>query len=222
MIDDPFGDELSGAEEEPQVEMLPVEGWPPPHAELVCEFVVIGEAKPAGSKTSGVAYRKDKRTGKPVPVKRNGKIATFTKDSSGAAGKSWRNDVSAAGMNARSFDEPLDGRLAMEVVFVMPYKPTDYSKRDGRLKESVRAAPHVRPDVLKLTRAVEDALATVLYTDDARITEERLRKVHVAKDRGPRRAEVRLWRLPTTVGELRAAGLGRYGPDGQESLIPAA
>lgn len=196
------------------VAMLAVEPWPPVYAELVVAFVVVGEAKPAGSKTSGVAYRKDKATGRPVPVTKDGKIQTFTKDSSGAAGKSWRNDVTAAGLRYRRTDEPLDCRLAMEMTFVVPYKPADYSKRDGRLRDSIRVAPHVRPDALKLGRAVEDALATILYTDDARITEERLRKVHVAKDAGPQRCEVRLWRLPTVWGDLRARMLPTY--EGEE------
>jgi hypothetical protein len=39
------------------VKMLPVAMWPPAFAVLVAEFVVIGEPKPAGSKTSGVATR---------------------------------------------------------------------------------------------------------------------------------------------------------------------
>lgn len=211
--------EEAPAPEQPLVEMLEVERWPPPHAVLVCEFVVIGEAKPAGSKTSGVATRMV--GGKRVPIiGPSGMPKTFTKDSSGAKGKSWRNDVAEAGLRCRPFDEPLDCRLAAEFVFVTPYAPADYSKRDGLLRDSIRVAPHVRPDAVKLARAVEDALSTILYTDDARITEERIRKVHVPKDKGPQRCEIRLWRLPTTWGEQRATLLPRYGSDEDEADAP--
>lgn len=201
----PADEQVEEAAPRPQVEMLPVEQWPPPHAQLVCEFVVIGEPKTAGSKRAFV----NPKTGRPIVT-----------DDAGAPGKAWRQDVMAAGME-HSPGEPLDGRLALEVVFVTPWKPTDYGKRDGRLKDSVRVAPHVKPDVLKLARAVEDSLSKILYTDDARITEERLRKVHVPKDKGPQRAEVRLWRLPTTMRELRELRAERYEPDAEEEAQTA-
>lgn len=219
MATDPFydglaEDEVAAGDPEELVEMLAVEKWPPPYAELVCEFVIVGEPKPAGSKTSGVATRKDKKTGRRVPIiGPSGLPKTFTKDSSGKAGKTWRNDVTDAGLRYRRIDEPLDGRLAAEFVFVFPYTPADYSKRDGLLRNSIRVAPHVRPDALKLARAVEDALSSIVWTDDSRITEERIRKVHVAKDKGPMRCEVRVWRLPTTWGELRDRRLPGYVPD---------
>jgi Holliday junction resolvase RusA-like endonuclease len=187
------------------VKMLPVAAWPPAFAVLVAEFVVIGEPKPAGSKTSGVATRMVGGRRVPIINPKTGLPKTFTKDSSGKAGESWRNDVSDAAMRARRFDVPLDGRLAAEFVFVTPWKPGDFGKRDGRLKDSVRMSPHVRPDALKLARAVEDACTGILWTDDARITEERIRKVCVQPQAGPQRVEVRVWTLPTTVGEYRLA-----------------
>jgi Holliday junction resolvase RusA-like endonuclease len=234
MTADPFYAGLP-SDEEPEevagetveVEMLPVEQWPPRHAELVAEFVVIGDAKPAGSKSAGVVYRTSKETGKrePVKVPKKGggeRILVAVKDSSGAAGKSWRQDVTLAAMAARPDDAPLDGRLAAEFTFVRTWKPADYSKREpGRLRDAVPAAPHKRPDALKLARAVEDAQTTVMYSDDARITEERIRKVFVPPAQGPDRCEIRVWKLPTTVGELRMLGMDRYEPDDgatQESL----
>ncbi|MGH2898382.1 MAG: RusA family crossover junction endodeoxyribonuclease [Solirubrobacteraceae bacterium] len=203
---DPFYDGLPEAPAQglPDVEMLPSESWPPAHAVLVCEFVVIGEPKTAGSKRAFV----NPKTGRAIVT-----------DDAGKAGKSWRADVSDAGMHFRPSAEPLDGRLAMELVFVTPYKPADYSKRDGRLRDSMRVAPHTRPDALKLARAAEDALSSIVYTDDARITEERIRKVHVAKDKGPQRCEVRVWQLPTTWGELRACALERYEPEEEQTSL---
>jgi hypothetical protein len=50
---------------------------------------------------------------------------------------------------------------------------------------------------------VEDALTKVLWEDDAQITDEMTRKLHVPPEQGPQRCEVRLWKLPTTWGELR-------------------
>lgn len=187
--------------------MLPSEQWPPPFAELVAEFVVVGDMKTAGSKVSGVATRFDVGLGRRVPVlnPNTGMPVTFVKDSSGKPGKTWRAEVSSAGLEYRRTEAPVSGRLAAEFVFVYPYKQGDYSKRTGELRDSIRVAPHVRPDALKLGRAVEDALSSVLYEDDAQITEERLRKVHVPPGDGPQRCEVRLWSLPTTFGELRGA-----------------
>jgi Holliday junction resolvase RusA-like endonuclease len=229
---DPFYDGLPGAQVEEdapagetfEVEMLPVEQWPPAHAQLVAEFVVIGTAKPAGSKSAGVVYRTNKETGQrePVKVPKKGggeRILVAVKDSSGDAGKSWRQDVALAALAARQSPAPLDCRLAAEFTFVRTWKPADYSKREpGRLRDSVDAAPHKRPDALKLARAVEDAQTTILYSDDARITEERIRKVYVPPEQGPDRCEIRLWTLPTTIGELRLLGLDRYEPDEQETL----
>jgi Holliday junction resolvase RusA-like endonuclease len=216
---DPFYDGLPADAVPVEVEMLPVEQWPPADAQLVAEFIVIGEAKAAGSKSAGVVYRTNKETGKREPVrvpKKGGgtRILVNVKDSSGEAGKTWRREVSEAALAAREFDAPLDCRLAAEFVFVKTWKPADYSKREpGRLRDAVPAAPHRRPDALKLARAVEDAQTGVLYSDDARITEERIRKVFVPPEQGPDRCEIRLWRLPTTVGELRERDLERYEPD---------
>lgn len=188
-----------------QVEMLACAQWPPVLAVLVAEFVVVGEPRPAGSKNAVPAVRKDpKNPARWIPIlKENGMPVINVKDSSGEPGKMWRQDVSSAGLHWRRYDAPLAGRVAAEFVFVSPYKQSDYSKREpGKLRGSVRVAPHVRPDALKLARAVEDALTKVLYEDDGQITEERIRKVHVAPEDGPERCEVRLWTLPTTWADM--------------------
>lgn len=201
------------AERVEQVEMLAVAAWPPVHATLVAEFVVVGEPRPAGSKSSIPAVRKDpKKPGRFIPIlKENGVPVVRTVDSSGTEGVAWRQDVSSAGLHWRRTDAPIAGRLAAEFTFVFPYKAGDYMKRDPtQLKGSIRVAPHVRPDVLKLTRAAEDALTSVIYEDDAQITDELSRKVHVAPSDGPMRLEVRVWTLPTTHADLREL----VGPEG--------
>lgn len=151
-------------------------------------FTVLGHPSPAGSKTSGVAYRKGP-DGKPVPVTKNGKIVTFTKDSSGQAGKDWRQTVASTGFAARASspfgDVELDGPLVVEMTFFRPRLASHFGtgRNAGVLKPSAPAAPDTRPDVLKLARAVEDALTSILWTDDARIVDERLRKVWGSPER---------------------------------------
>lgn len=222
------------------MELLPLEPWPPPLAELVAEFVVLGEPRTAGSKDSFVPMRgcpaKCERgtlngvlcvtcggQGK-VPVTRDdGRPKVVTKDSAGVEGEQWRSAVAAAGFNALAgtSDDPLedpgllDGVLALDVVFVKPRPKSHY--RTGRnahlLRDTAPSAPNTKPDGLKLRRAVEDALTGVVWVDDARITEGRERKTYGA----PARAEVRIFRSPPY------AHAGEAIEDaGQESLLAAA
>lgn len=181
--------------------MAPLIAWPPPRAELALAFTVLGEAKPAGSKTSGVAYKGGK------PMTKNGKIVTFTKDSSGAKGKAWRQEVAGAAFDAvqsAAIAEPLRGMpLALEVVVFRPRPDAHYGsgRNAGALKGSAPPAPITRPDVLKLARAIEDSLTSIVWHDDSQIVDERLRKVYGS----PARAEVRVWRLPASLADARAA-----------------
>jgi Holliday junction resolvase RusA-like endonuclease len=177
------------------VEMLPPPEWPPRGAELALEFVVLGEPKGAGSKWSGVVTRKDEASGKRVPVPReNGKgFKTFTKDSSGEAGESWRSDVRDAAMAAFGSDlSLLDCPLALEARFFTARPKSHYGtgKNAGVLKPS--APPHPAqsqmPDGSKLTRALEDALNALVWADDKRIVRE-----FWLRDYGRPRAEVRVY-----------------------------
>lgn len=122
-------------------------------------FEVFGLPKPAGSKRAFV----------------RGGRAIVTDDCAG--GRDWKQQVAAA---ARSeLGEPLlDGPLELRVVFWLPRPKGHYGT--GRNAEQVKASapdhPAVKPDVLKLARAVEDALTGVLWRDDAQIVSERLHK----------------------------------------------
>lgn len=143
------------------------------------QFTVVGQARPAGSKVSGVAYRKD-ASGKSVPVtKDDGRIVTFTKDSSGDKGAAWRADVREA--CARVLPEgfaPLTGPLRVTLAFYVERGKGHY--RSGRnahlLRDSAPAYPTTRPDVLKLARAIEDALTKIAYVDDSQIVLETISK----------------------------------------------
>lgn len=203
----------------PEPETPALEGagaWPPPAAEQVLEFTVLGEAKPAGSKTSGVAYKGGK------PLTKNGKIVTFTKDSSGAPGKAWRQEVAAVARDAvmaQAIAEPLRGMpLALELVIYRPRPSAHYGsgRNAAVLKGSAPAAPITRPDVLKLARAIEDSLTSIAWHDDSQITDERL----VKRYGSPARVEVRVWSLPATLGDLRQAA--SVVPEPQRADSPVA
>lgn len=181
------------------------EPWPPEGAEQVLEFVVLGPPKPAGSKSSGVATRWDPVAQKRVPVKKDGRFVTFTKDSAGAAGKSWRGDVRDAVAEVFGSDrELLDAPLVLDVRFYIERTATHFGtgKNAGVLKASAPRYPKATklPDGTKLARAFEDALNKVVWTDDRRIVDLRW-----SRRFGRPRAEARLYALPDEVGELGAA-----------------
>ena len=93
--------------------------------------------------------------------------------------KPWRQDVVAAAVEAREkFSAlcPLDGPLAVEMVFTVP-KPASAPKKR-------RTWPDKKPDVSKLARSTEDALSDAgLWVDDARVVEyTRLAKVFPGED----------------------------------------
>lgn len=76
-----------------------------------------------------------------------------------------RQEMSAAGV-----DEPLEGPLALTASFVLP-RPKSAPK--------ARWAPHGRPDLSHLLRALEDALTqSGLIVDDAQFVDEHPVKVY--------------------------------------------
>ena len=166
----------------------------------VVELRVYGDPKPAGSKVSGVAYRREGE-GR-VPVTRNGKIVTFTKDSSGDAGKVWRNAVADIGVRALDGADLLSGPLYVEMTFLLRRPKGHYGsgKNAARLKDSAPLYPAVKPDCTKLARSAEDALTGCLWRDDSLIICGPYEKVYAEPDEAVG-VEVRVWVLPGTVGE---------------------
>lgn len=168
-----------------------------PDREPDLAFRVVGEVGTAGSKVSGVAYRKGP-DGKKIPIiKDNGKIQTFTKDSSGAKGKAWRSLVADAGAEAMGGRVKFDGALYVEMTFLRQRNKGHLSAR-GDVKPSAPLYPSTRPDVLKHARGTEDALSGVVWVDDSRICSGPNEKVF-AEPNEPVGAEIRVWQLPTTV-----------------------
>jgi crossover junction endodeoxyribonuclease RusA len=137
-------------------------------------FFVEGDPKTAGSKVSGVAYRKD-ATGARVPMRRaDGRIVTFTKDSSGEPGVAWRTDIRAAARDAMLDDLPMTGPVAVSLTFRLKRPGSHYRSgaHAGTLKANAPLVPITRPDIDKLSRAVLDALKGITWGDDSQVVQK--------------------------------------------------
>lgn len=95
---------------------------------------------------------------------------------SSKAVKPWRQAVWVAAHNAVVGKPPLDGPLAVRMVFTMP-KPIAAPK-------TRRSWPSKMPDLSKLARSTEDALTDArVWKDDARVVQyDRLAKVFPGED----------------------------------------
>lgn len=130
-------------------------------------FFVHGVPKPAGSKRGFAIPNKAKP----------GKHRAILADSSGQPGKDWRGDVKATAV--RAVQGMFHGPLALELDFHMPRPQAHYRKVgsvDCQLRQNVPRWHSVRPDVLKLARAVEDALTGIAWRDDSQLCIESLNK----------------------------------------------
>jgi len=125
-------------------------------------FIVYGHSQTAGSKTAFAVRRKDgsyvtRENGAPVVsvVDSNRKVA------------SWKQEVRKAASDAYK-GELLTCAVSVRICFVIARPKGHY--RTGKHSHLLRdnAPPHhvIKPDVLKLTRAVEDALTGIIYRDD--------------------------------------------------------
>lgn len=93
--------------------------------------------------------------------------------------KPWKQVV--AGCAQKEFGKPLwDCPIYLNLVFCLPRPQSHFGsgKNSSRLRDGAKRRPTVKPDVLKLARAVEDALTGILYVDDALIVQERLEKIY--------------------------------------------
>lgn len=133
----------------------------------VIRFFVPGVPATAGSKR---AFPNPK-TGRPIIV-----------DSSGANGKLWRQLVRVAAQQAYQ-GPPLEGPLEVRMEFfrVRPKGHYGTGKHSTTLKATADPYPAGKPDVLKLARAVEDALTGLTWFDDAQIVTEILAKSYGAQ-----------------------------------------
>ena len=138
-------------------------------------FTVYGIAAPAGSKRGFIH-------------KQSGRVI-ITDDAKRS--RPWKAQVSDAAAEAMRGADLLTGPLLLELTFWMPRPKGHYGtgRNAAVVKTGAPKAPTVKPDLLKLARAVEDALTGVCYLDDAQITCETLQKAYTT---GQAQTQVRI------------------------------
>jgi len=122
------------------------------------EFTVYGKPAPAGSK-KGFYNAKARRV-------------IITDDSKHS--RPWKAQVSDAAAEAMDGRVLINGPLELRLAFYVP-RPKGHFGAKG-VRPSAPVSPAVKPDLLKLARAVEDALSGIVYRDDAQIVRELLAK----------------------------------------------
>lgn len=127
---------------------------------------VPGIPKPAGSKR-GFAIKKGGFY--------TGRVAVMD---ACVKSKDWKADVKAFARDAWKGQPLLLCPIAFSLTFYVtrPKGHFGTGKNEKVLKSSAPRLPVVKPDVLKLARAVEDSLSGVVYQDDSQITTEALSK----------------------------------------------
>ena len=127
-------------------------------------FFVPGKARTSGSKRPFVL-----KTGRAILVPASKKQ------------KPWQDAVKWSAMQAFLRQIPWEGPLLLRLVFtrVRPKNHYGQGRNAGVLKDWAKdLRPTGAPDVLKLGRAVEDAMNGIVYNDDSQIVEEHLSKVY--------------------------------------------
>jgi crossover junction endodeoxyribonuclease RusA len=130
----------------------------------VVSFWVPGRPRPQGSKRAFLIKRKQDSVVRPVLV-----------DSSGEEGRAWRSQVRDAAIAAwGDFKPVLEGPVSVAFTFQLlrPKGHFGTGRNKDFTKESAPAYPLGPPDVLKLARAIEDSLTSVIWRDDAQIVTE--------------------------------------------------
>lgn len=140
-------------------------------------FTVYGVAQPAGSKRAFALRRKDGSI-----VTREGGAPVINVVDDAEKGRAWRQEVAKAGLLAKraaGLSDVLRGPLALRIVFHRQ-RPKGHFRTGGILLSKAGKAtpwPIGKPDATKLLRAVEDALTSVLWEDDAQIVRQTVEKV---------------------------------------------
>lgn len=125
-------------------------------------FTVVGKPEPAGSKKA---------------VSIPGRQFTQVVDANRKAAP-WKKTVATTALGSMIGRALLEGPLALTLDFVVLRPQGHYGtgRNASVVKASAPVFPTSKPDVLKLARAVEDALTGVVWIDDAQIVAEALTK----------------------------------------------
>jgi Holliday junction resolvase RusA-like endonuclease len=131
-------------------------------------FFVPGRPRPQGSKRA-------------FPIRNRNKeiVGHSVVDSSGEEGRAWRSQVRDAAVAAwGDFRKVLDGPLTLRLDFTLlrPKGHFGTGRNAAFIKDGAPSHPIGPPDVLKLARAVEDSLTSVIWRDDAQVVSELLTK----------------------------------------------
>lgn len=137
---------------------------------MAIEFQVVGEPATQGSKKVVPICNKS------GPVVKNGRVLTRAVEDNPKTAE-WRQQVASAARQA--YDGPLlTGAVSLTLVFERPRPRSHYGtgRNAETLKPSAPQYPTTKPDSVKLTRAVEDALTGVIWGDDSQVCEHRISK----------------------------------------------
>lgn len=139
------------------------------------EFTVMGVARPAGSKRAFALRRKNGS----LVTRAGGAPVINVVDDCKKSGE-WKQAVAWAARQSIGAGVPLiEGPVSLELRFYAPRPKNQYrtGRNAGMLRDDAPKRPIAKPDVLKLARAVEDALTGVVWHDDCQIVDEKLSKM---------------------------------------------
>ena len=140
-------------------------------------FTIHGKQITQGSKKSHAIYGRDGK-----PVMKNGRVITVTRNDNENL-DNWRQQVASVARAEfeRQYDKDaplLMGPIQLSVSFIIPRPKGHFGKgrNAARIKESAPKHHTIKPDSLKLTRAIEDALTGVVYGDDSQVCRHEITK----------------------------------------------
>lgn len=108
----------------------------------------------------------------------------------------WRKQVGVMARLACPWHVPLGGRrFDLGFVFVLPRPAAHFGTGRNRwiLKESAPSDPIVVPDLIKMARAVEDAMSGIVYRDDCQVCDYRVLRERYAMVGEVAHVEVYVW-----------------------------
>jgi len=135
-------------------------------------FIVYGQAITQGNKRAMPVYSKGK------PLMRSGRQVTRVIEGNPKVYE-WRQQVAEVATKECYCGYTLEPvRLTMTFTRPRPKGHYGTGRNASVLKPSAPKYPTTKPDTLKLARAIEDALTSVLWKDDSQVVEHRLYKVY--------------------------------------------